>query len=74
MLYRLSCIIVHFFLSLVQLAFISGNNRVNENVGIASIPVMLTPASLQQITISAVSSTGGSATGTSDAVNVLLNY
>lgn len=55
--------IIHLFLCLVELAFVSGSNRVNEDVGIASIPVMVTPASLQQITVRAVSSTGGSATG-----------
>ena len=68
--YRLCCNYT-LLLYLVELAFVSGNNRVNENVGIASIPIMVTPASLQQITVRAVSSTGGSATGT---VYLLLSY
>ena len=50
-------------LYIVEISFVSGSSRVNENVGTASIPVMISPPSLQQLTIRAVSSIGGSATG-----------
>lgn len=49
---------------LVQIGFVSGTNRVNENSGTALIPIMINPPSMLPLTIMAVSSAGGSATGT----------
>ena len=55
--------IVYAFLNdLVEVAFVSGSSRVNEDVGIATIPVMVSSLSTQGLTFSAVSS-GNSATG-----------
>lgn len=48
---------------LVQVGFVSASTRVNENAGTASIAIMISPPSMQQLTIMAVSSTGSSATG-----------
>ena len=47
----------------VQVGFVSDSVRVNEDVGTASIPIMVSPPSTRQLTIRAMSSVGSSATG-----------
>lgn len=55
--------LIKFISCLVEIGFASSNTRVNENVGTASIPVVASPPSMQQLTITAESSVGSSATG-----------
>lgn len=55
---------------LVGIGFASGSTRVNENVGTASIPVVASRVSMQRITIRAVSSTGGTATGVVSIIHI----
>ena len=64
----LLAIINTFLNDVVEVSFVSNNSRVNEDVGTATIPLMVSPLSTQQIRVSAVS-TGNSATGAAKLLN-----